>query len=415
MTTVFLLGAGASHDYGQSPSGTSPPLARGFFDAYANLDIAGDFDVRVGSIVTYVRDAYGIPPVAFGSFNEDIESFMTQLDSQVRNLAGVLAEGLSREETDVLGQFFQANQAFDQTIFLAAHILNEIQNGPVAEVYSEFSDRIDVTDVVATFNWDTLLDRAFAESGEWFPDTGYGVEFEKILDGGWRSPTAMDSERRLYKLHGSTNWLVHYMTRSLLDGSRGLVSRQGPLADHNILSFDMNFDVVDGQLVVAPQALPDERSLIAVPSPPNPDSLPVCIVDSRKSVNTYRARWRPRYEPYSYFFPPDHPRSGIPLMPLLVPPTAFKLYEEFAHVLDQIWSLTQTAIDEADRVVVVGYSFPMTDSRALGLLGGQFQGVVEVVNPDPDPVCARISQHTSIAANRILPRPATFSEYVRQL
>ncbi len=415
MATVFLLGAGASHGYDQSPSGVLPPLAGGFFEAYSNLDIATDFDVRVGSVVNHARDTYGIHPAAFGTFNADIERFMTRLDIQLRKLADMILEKKHRDAVETLGEFFQANQAYDQVILLSAHILNEIQNGPVAGVYKEFANGIEEGDTVATFNWDTLLDRAFEESGEWFPDTGYGVEFEAVLDQRWRPPRAMKSRRRIYKLHGSTNWLVHYMTRSLGDGRRGMVSRKGVSDDHVTLTFDMNFDIVAGHLVAAPQAIADRRSLVAVPSPPDLDALPVCIVDSRTSVSTYGDRWRPHYEPYSYFFPPDHPRSGIPLMPLLVPPTEFKLYEEFAHVLDPLWTLTQAAIDEADRVVVIGYSFPMTDGRALGLLRDQFQGVVEVVNPDPDPVCARISQHTSISADRILPRPATFSEYIQQL
>ena len=36
-------------------------------------------------------------------------------------------------------------------------------------------DHLDAEDVILTFNWDTLLDRALAERTAWLPDWGYGV------------------------------------------------------------------------------------------------------------------------------------------------------------------------------------------------------------------------------------------------
>ena len=97
--TVYLLGAGASHSYGESPTGVRPPLARGFFESYSALAIAEDLEVRVGSTVNHVRDTYGLPPEGFGLFEQDIEQFMTHLDIQVRELAqvdGVALTGVTR-------------------------------------------------------------------------------------------------------------------------------------------------------------------------------------------------------------------------------------------------------------------------------------------------------------------------------
>ena len=66
-----------------------------------------------------------------------------------------------------------------------------------------------------TFNWDTLLDRALADSGGWTPQDGYGVTFASILDSGWRKKMQgkpqYNTKWRLLKLHGSTNWLVPYL------------------------------------------------------------------------------------------------------------------------------------------------------------------------------------------------------------
>ena len=80
MDTIYLLGAGASHSYSESPTGVRPPVASGFFEAYSALDISEDFGVRVGAIVNHVRDTYGIMPEAFDSFDQDIELFMTHFD-----------------------------------------------------------------------------------------------------------------------------------------------------------------------------------------------------------------------------------------------------------------------------------------------------------------------------------------------
>src|SRR6266478_6217426 len=46
-------------------------------------------------------------------------------------------------------------------------------------------------------------------------DTGYGLNFRAILDGSWKDSmdgeTSFASDWKLFKLHGSTNWLVPYM------------------------------------------------------------------------------------------------------------------------------------------------------------------------------------------------------------
>ena len=370
MSTVYLFGAGASYSYDASPTGVRPPLANGFFQAYANLQIAEDFDVKVGSIVTHVRDTYGIPLEEFGAFDQDIEQFMTHLDIQLRYLSRMMAQRGVQVAADTFGNFIQINQAFDQTTFLTAHILNDIQNGPTALTYSEFVSRCDPTDTLVTFNWDTLLDRALADSGSWNPDTDYGVVFEAILDGEWRAPAQSSVERKLLKLHGSTNWLVHYVTRHLTTGERGMVSRRGLPPGRMGWALDWNFQRENDRLVVDPQIRREDRGLIPVPQPPDPDSQAVCVVDSSREVATYDDRWRAGYEPFSYFFPPDHPRSGIPLMPLVVPPTSFKTYEEFAHILDPLWSAADSAIFRADKIVIIGYLFPATDTRALDLLRG---------------------------------------------
>ena len=160
--TVYLLGAGASHSYGESPTGVRPPLARGFFESYSALAIAEDLEVRVGSTVNHVRDTYGLPPEGFGLFEQDIEQFMTHLDIQVRELAQMVKSGLADTAPAIRAEFLQAIKAYDEMILLVAHVLNEIQNGPVSQAYSALVKSAAADDVFITFNWDTLLDHALS-------------------------------------------------------------------------------------------------------------------------------------------------------------------------------------------------------------------------------------------------------------
>lgn len=111
-------------------------------------------------------------------------------------------------------------KAYDQFIFWFSHVLNEIQNGDPCPIYVKLIEISHPSDTFITFNWDTILDRALAETGKWHPDDGYLVNFEQLLDREWRPPRKVKSEWSLLKLHGSTNWFGPYVTRDFRDGSR---------------------------------------------------------------------------------------------------------------------------------------------------------------------------------------------------
>jgi len=415
MTTVYVFGAGASHSYVQSPTGVRPPLARGFFAAYSELEISGDLEVRVGDIVNYVRDTYGLPPERFGEFDQDIESFMTVLDLTVRQLAAQI-QGGDRSEP-VFGRFAERVHAYDQMIFLVAHVLNEIQNGPPCTEYASFATELTRDDVVLTFNWDTLLDRALAGTGRWNADTGYGVLFEHVLDGGWRPPQACGSWPAYLKLHGSTNWLVNYVTRRLDDGERSMVS-PGGIPGRATIGADMNWSVRDGELVFDPKVNLESYTSVRMSDldANHPDMLPVALVDAPCGFPAYKDRARPDYEPYSYFFPPNRTTTDIPLMPLVVAPTLFKLYEEFAHVLEPLWQRAERAIASADRLVLIGYSLPPTDARAAALLRRAARDrtapEILVVNPDAATVADRVADVLGVDVDRLRVESTDFGSWL---
>jgi hypothetical protein len=94
---------------------------------------------------------------------------------------------------------------------------------------------------------------------------------------------------------------------------------------------------------------------------------------------------------------------------LLVAPTREKEYDVFGAVLQPLWDEARTALDEANRLIIIGYSFPTTDLRARELIHG-FRGLVEVVNPSPKSVLDALHE-AGVDAERIAIFQGTLSDY----
>ena len=402
MNVTYLLGAGSSHTYNSSASGIQLPLANDFFSTYSNLPISEDFDVRMGDIANYVRDVHGIPWERFNSFNMNVEAFMTELDEKIRLLADKIKKGVITDEER--GNFYSWVRAYDQMIFLFAHVLNETQNGPVSSEYQKLLAKCDNSDTLVTLNWDTLLDRAMFESKKWTPDTGYGVAFRDILDTEWRKPKSDRSEILLLKLHGSTNWLVNYVSRHLTTGERVMMTAI-PEKNKVMTQLNMGFSITETGLKVNPTTEIKKWGARPIPSAGELAATPCCFLKCPKWFRTYANRYRPGYQDLSYFFPPNNPLDDIPLMPLIVPPTSFKLYDEFKHVLDPLWKLAQERISTSQRIVIIGYSFPPTDRRMIDLLTSIAYRTsdisIEIVNPSPVQIIKRLTLELGIEPKHV--------------
>ncbi len=140
-----------------------------------------------------------------------------------------------------------------------------------------------------------------------------------------------------------------------------------------------------------------------------------CLSMAPKDLKSYKDRFRPGYKPYSYFFPPNDPEAHIPLMPLMVPPTKYKLYEEFAHVLDPLWELALESLSNSKNVFVIGYSLPNTDTRSLEMFrnadsAGRPNWII--VNPYPDSIVERLVKDVGIDPKRIDVETKTFHQFL---
>lgn len=371
MSTVYLFGAGASRGYRGSRTGVVPPLANDYFSTFRKLVIAADLEVKIGFMVNYIRDTRGISPEEQPTdFDENIEQIFAEID---RELRVTFDETPNAGDKDRVLKKFSLVKTHDQFVFWFAHVLNEIQNGSPCPIYSEMVNQISEGDTLLTFNWDTILDRVLYETGRWFPDDGYGISFDSLLDKKWRDCNSTSSFCKLLKLHGSTNWLGGYVTRNLQTGKRMWMADEKTVDSH------------------------------------------WCVVDGSEWFSTYKDRWRPGYQPFSYFFPPNDPITDLPLMPVIIPPKEVKSFDEYASLFNPIWQKAQEALNEADKLVIIGYSFPPTDEHAFSLID-QFiskheDKMIEIIDPFSEGVVERLRKHIGESVP-ITVHSATMAEYL---
>ncbi|WP_171229224.1 hypothetical protein [Ruegeria sp. HKCCA4008] len=361
---VILLGAGASKSYDASPTGQRVPIANDFFPTFFKLKAAANPWVLRDGLIHYLQLQKGVSDtdayLAAGVDIEDIHSEIADRLASVEKEAG----GISR---------IILSRPYNQLIFLFATTLNEIANGPVSQSHVDLAESLRPDDVVLTFNWDTLMDRAMAAAAGWAVDSGYGIKPHSVFRDGWSPPEYHHSPNKLIKLHGSVNWLTAH-------------------------------PIYEGEELVLTHALPAESLFV--------------YEHATRPYATHAGRYMDGYAPLTYgYYPPNlsnvpgrsapdgylfvkvQPRmpwmpegrstkEGIPSMPLIIPPVKDKSYQFFGSLFESLWQQAGDALQACDEVVVIGYSFPRTDLKSLGLFKDAFvrrRSVPRVTIIDPSP------------------------------
>jgi hypothetical protein len=392
--TVWWFGAGASHHYDANLRGVNMPLANGFFEAFHLLPTSAGLHAHVGPLISFLEHYRGVPPQEVAGWMENIEDFMTSVEREITELKTVRRK--RKLQGEEIAKAFSLSGVFGNMTFIMSSVVNEAQNGPSESAYRYLLNFCGPDDVFISFNWDTLLDRALADSGGWTPNTGYGLRFASALDSTWKPSVEglpeFETNWKLLKVHGSTNWLVPYT-------------------------------YVDLQTL-------EQLSLV-----PKSDSI-FLYWQSTLPYATHRSRWRGGYVPTTYcyyppniptaffrkkdlappggktivraglkriFSPSDEPQSeGVPASPLLITPVRQKKYDMYESTIQSLWKQSAESFKTAQKVVIIGYSFPPTDTRALELLrdgldARRRQIDVEVVSPDAQDICKRISKRLNSA------------------
>ena len=363
---VLLLGAGASKSYGDSPTGLSMPIARDFFPTFFSLEIASNPWVLRDGLIYYLTHECGIrDPDEYLMSGVDIEAIHSEI---ALKLASVANDQHSIDRIIYVKPYIQL-------IFLFATTLNEIANGPVSSSHLDLANFLRPDDVVITFNWDTLMERALMETGHWNVDDGYGVKPHSVFRDGWMGPRSTASlAPKVIKLHGSVNWITAY-------------------------------PIYEGEELVLTHTLPADSLFV--------------YEHATKPYSTYAGRYMDGYAPLTFgYYPPNltnvpgrsapegfvlvqlRPKfpwvpegqaddGGLISMPLIIPPVREKSYEFFGSLFEGLWQQAEEALRLCDEIIVIGYSFPRTDVRSHTLFTKAFMKRdsvprVTIVDPSPD-------------------------------
>lgn len=189
---------------------------------------------------------------------------------------------------------------------------NELRRN-VSPGYRAFArTQVEPGDVILTFNYDVSLERELKQADKWEVGGGYGFRIGDNL-----TPT---SPTTLLKLHGSTNWM------GLLFGGRTGVFHIGS----------------DPSLGLRPIILPGEMEFLGYPNEVRDP-----LFNGGAAVNAF-------------------------ILPTLSKQFYFRtsLGDEWLPFWDDLWDQGARALELADEIIVLGYSFPAADERANALLGG---------------------------------------------
>ncbi|MCK4632087.1 MAG: hypothetical protein KAT79_02385 [candidate division Zixibacteria bacterium] len=279
----------------------------------------------------------------FITYNEDIEVLHSEVEEKLNALLKNNESIFANTDNMLI------YNTYIQLIFVFASVINEIQNGPPSLSHLELARCLASEDVILTFNWDTLMDRALSQTTNWDTDNGYLIKPAKVYKDKWIEATdcnAIDYPI-IIKLHGSTNWLTSYLRP---DGDK-LKSIQETSTD--------NFYIYESTVM---------------------------------PYSTYEGRFMNGYSEYSYgYYPPNLPlvgeviskghvllkttittkdmpqgtasSKGLVSMPLIIPPVKHKNYSHFGNLFSQLWNKAEESLVAADRIIIIGYSFPATDTQ----------------------------------------------------
>lgn len=368
---LFVIGAGCSKAYSDSLSGQRMPIANDFFKVFNQLpNLNNNRWVLIGDIINRLIE---LKKVSIDDpFKEefDIEEIHSLFEQK-------MYEAIESDD-DLNADTY--NRAYNQLVFLFAAVVNEISNGPISKAHLNLVQQIKNDDVILTYNWDTLLDRALDHETGWNVDSGYFIKPHSKYNDGWiNCKTDKNySGPLLLKMHGSANWITGY------------------------LSYNLHEKTFTNQLGITTDNL-------------------FVYVHSSKSYPCYDGRWEKVYEPFCYgYYPPNlfvpgrkiqegyfgalikprtpftapkgnGPDSGVISMPLIIPPVKNKKYDYYGSLFTEIWNKGKESIIEADVITLIGYSFPITDIKSVNLfkeafLERQTIPVFNIVDPKPERV-----------------------------
>jgi len=374
---VILLGAGASKAYSESASQVRMPIANDFFQTFRKLDIAENTWVLIGNILNYLKTYHHITSFeSFDRYNIDIEQIHSEIELKLKEFL----ENTADSKDVFLGRHL-CFKAYTELIFLFSSVINEIQNGPVSKAHINLVDQLKMEDVIITFNWDTLVDRALYTKKEWNCFTGYHVTPFAVYQDQWNideGEARQSDAPLLLKLHGSTNWLT---SAPIVEGNKWQSIQE--LSNNNFCIFQnatKPYPTYDGRYMKGYQ----EFSYGYYPV-----NLPLKGVGLPDGYFLSRGILRTGYNPKG-----EAEDIGLTSIPLIIPPVKNKNYDYFGSLFDDLWDKALESITNADEIIIIGYSFPETDYKSDRLFRTAFSKRsnmphIVIIDPNPERVAER--------------------------
>jgi hypothetical protein len=351
--TVYLLGAGVNKNLRPEFNQPLPPLANDFFQ-YLISELEnkntklGGYTNSYERIFSYIQQYWKLTKTDLLKVPFNLEELFTLIDAQRKEQSNDALDILLDELTIAIGDIFSFHEYY-----------GSIRESPFEEfarrIYGEKSN-------VITLNYDCILEKAIENiSGNgpyqktrcaynWNRALAYGIQFDKLtLQGshwaGGRNVSAKkfyaDPQNKFYdwsilKLHGSINWFHCIPYTSEPNGSGGVYYSK----------------------IVLPSSL-------------------------RNKLILHNGDWEYSHMPLY--------RGQYIAKPLIIPPVLYKqdLYKQDEmqkNVFATIQKNAEKALSHCQRLVMIGYSLPITDFPVRKLLLESFENHairdLIVVNPD---------------------------------
>ncbi len=366
------------------------PIARDFFSTFESLNISCNPWVLIDGLLDFIARIKGENPQIFLRNNIDIEELYSEIEANLKLHTGKL----SPDRTF-------AFKSYTQLVFIFSSVINEIQNGPRSKTHSELAKRLTSQDVVITFNWDTLMDRALRHETDWTTDEGYGFTPKSIYRDTWAAPVQSKKQMpKLIKLHGSVNWLSGYP--------------MSPEEDIELMQEAAPGTVWIYESTIRPYSCYAGRYMSGYQEfsygyyPPN-------ILDDpgkRPPEGFVTMRMRPKF-PWMPEGEADD--KGLVSIPLIIPPVKEKNYDGYGVLFENLWETAQSSIKDAVHIIIIGYSFPKTDFKSNSLFLKAFSSrgnipFVTILDPNPGPIADKFKYEFGIPNSYLRVIKGYFSE-----
>jgi len=361
---VYVLGAGASASF--SDKGISCPCVRDFFVCASKLGLIERYksESMMSTLWRFLRIEFGVRKAELQDATINIEDVLTLLDKRIEeyeNRGQYYVKGLKRR----VQRGFNLLSTRFQLIAFIGHVLLEITNGRLCPLHKKLADQLTNDDTVITLNYDLLMDTALQSKGKWMQDTGYGIRFKSVIEGGKFVDVNSSAKSQIpyLKLHGSLNWL----------------HGENPY----------NWMRIGSHL------------------PLGQDIFLLRKIDHKISSEPIDILGKYEYEENDLYYD---------LVSLLIAPRADKPYGSFPEAFNVLWDIAKSAIETAEEIIIIGYSIPISDTRCQQLIGNATNNgrkpAFIIVNRSPSAIEGRLRRIIGYSASSVY---GSFEEYLQKV